>query len=49
MNKRILFVDDEPLVLQGIKRSMRAMRAEWEVEIRQQRGRSCCRHVASAL
>jgi YesN/AraC family two-component response regulator len=32
MNKRILFVDDEPLVLQGIKRSMRAMRSEWELE-----------------
>lgn len=32
MNKRILFVDDEPLVLEGIKRSMRAMRSEWEVE-----------------
>jgi HD-like signal output (HDOD) protein/CheY-like chemotaxis protein len=35
MNKRILFVDDEPLVLEGIKRSMRAMRAEWEVEFAQ--------------
>jgi HD-like signal output (HDOD) protein len=32
MNKRILFVDDEPLVLQGIQRSLRAMRAEWSVE-----------------
>lgn len=32
MNKRILFVDDEPLVLQGIQRSLRAMRAEWEIE-----------------
>jgi HD-like signal output (HDOD) protein len=32
MNKRILFVDDEPLVLQGIQRSLHAMRAEWEVE-----------------
>jgi len=33
MNKRILFVDDEPLVLQGIQRSLRTMRAEWEVEL----------------
>jgi HD-like signal output (HDOD) protein/ActR/RegA family two-component response regulator len=32
MNKRILFVDDEPLVLQGIQRGLRAMRAEWEIE-----------------
>lgn len=32
MNKRILFVDDEPLVLQGIQRSLRAMRTEWEIE-----------------
>jgi HD-like signal output (HDOD) protein/CheY-like chemotaxis protein len=32
MNKRILFVDDEPLVLQGIKRSLRSMRSEWEIE-----------------
>jgi len=33
MNKRILFVDDEPMVLQGIQRSLRAMRAEWEIEL----------------
>jgi HD-like signal output (HDOD) protein len=33
MNKRILFVDDEPLVLQGIQRSLRTMRAEWEIEL----------------
>jgi HD-like signal output (HDOD) protein/CheY-like chemotaxis protein len=32
MNKRILFVDDEPMVLQGIERSLRSMRAEWEIE-----------------
>lgn len=31
-NKRILFVDDEPLVLQGLQRSLRGMRGEWEVE-----------------
>jgi HD-like signal output (HDOD) protein/CheY-like chemotaxis protein len=32
MSKRILFVDDEPMVLQGIERSLRAMRGEWEAE-----------------
>jgi HD-like signal output (HDOD) protein len=32
MNKRILFVDDEPMVLQGIQRSLRGMRGEWDAE-----------------
>jgi len=32
MNKRILFVDDEPMVLQGIQRTLRSMRGEWEIE-----------------
>jgi HD-like signal output (HDOD) protein/ActR/RegA family two-component response regulator len=32
MNKRILFIDDEPRVLQGIQRGLRGMRAEWETE-----------------
>jgi HD-like signal output (HDOD) protein/CheY-like chemotaxis protein len=32
MNKRILFVDDEPMVLQGIQRSLRSARHEWEME-----------------
>ena len=31
MNKRILFVDDEPMVLTGIQRSLRTMRKEWEM------------------
>jgi HD-like signal output (HDOD) protein/ActR/RegA family two-component response regulator len=31
MAKRILFVDDEPMVLTGLKRSLRIMRAEWEM------------------
>ncbi|MFQ5675078.1 MAG: HDOD domain-containing protein [bacterium] len=30
--KRILFVDDEPNVLQGLRRMMRPMRHEWEME-----------------
>lgn len=32
MAKRILFVDDEPLVLQGLQRGLRPMRKEWEME-----------------
>jgi putative nucleotidyltransferase with HDIG domain len=30
--KRLLFVDDEPLVLQGLKRTLRGMRPFWEME-----------------
>jgi HD-like signal output (HDOD) protein len=33
MNKRILFVDDEPMILQGIQHNLRGMRGEWEVEL----------------
>jgi HD-like signal output (HDOD) protein len=29
--KRILFVDDEPMVLKGLQRTLRKMRAEWEM------------------
>ncbi len=32
MKKRILFVDDEPLVLHGLQRLLRPMRAEWDME-----------------
>jgi HD-like signal output (HDOD) protein/ActR/RegA family two-component response regulator len=31
MAKRILFVDDEPMVLSGLQRSLRPMRLEWEM------------------
>jgi HD-like signal output (HDOD) protein/ActR/RegA family two-component response regulator len=31
MTRRILFVDDEPMVLSGLQRSLRPMRAEWEM------------------
>jgi len=31
MAKRILFVDDEPMVLTGLQRSLRSMRSEWEM------------------
>lgn len=30
MRKRLLFVDDEPLVLEGLRRSLRSMRDEWD-------------------
>lgn len=30
--KRVLFVDDEPLVLQGMKRMLHSMRGEWDME-----------------
>jgi putative nucleotidyltransferase with HDIG domain len=32
MSKRILFVDDEPNLLMGLRRSLRHMRTEWEME-----------------
>ncbi|HZR18130.1 MAG TPA: response regulator [Verrucomicrobiae bacterium] len=32
MKKRILFVDDELLVLEGLQRMLRPMRTEWEME-----------------
>ncbi len=31
MSKRILFVDDEPMVLSGLQRSLRSMRGEWDM------------------
>jgi HD-like signal output (HDOD) protein len=32
MKTRVLFVDDEPLVLQGLQRMLRPLRAEWDME-----------------
>ncbi|HEY1263226.1 MAG TPA: HDOD domain-containing protein [Terriglobales bacterium] len=32
MNRHILFVDDEPMVLRGIERSLRNMRQHWQME-----------------
>ena len=32
MKKRILFVDDEALVLQGLQRMLRPLREEWDME-----------------
>jgi HD-like signal output (HDOD) protein len=31
MKKKILFVDDEPMILQGLQRMLRSMRDEWEM------------------
>jgi len=31
MKKKILFVDDEPMILQGLQRMLRSMREEWEM------------------
>jgi HD-like signal output (HDOD) protein len=31
MRKRLLFVDDEPLVLQGLRRALHCMREEWDM------------------
>ena len=32
MKKRILFVDDEAMILEGLQRMLRGMRGEWEME-----------------
>ncbi|MDB6036958.1 MAG: hypothetical protein JWM99_799, partial [Verrucomicrobiales bacterium] len=32
IKRRIIFVDDEPFVLQGLQRTLRGMRDEWEME-----------------
>ena len=32
MKKRILFVDDEPKILEGLQRTLRSMRQEWEMQ-----------------
>src|SRR5580658_8327784 len=32
MKKRILFVDDEAMILQGLQRMLRSMRADWDME-----------------
>jgi DNA-binding NtrC family response regulator len=32
MKKRILFADDEVMVMDGLQRMLRSMRAEWEME-----------------
>jgi hypothetical protein len=31
MPKRIIFVDDDPMVLSGLERSLYSMRPEWEM------------------
>ena len=39
-NKRILFVDDEPLVLQGLRRTLRAQRHVWDMEFADNAGQA---------
>jgi CheY-like chemotaxis protein len=31
MKKRILFVDDDPMILQGLQRVLRPMRDDWDM------------------
>ncbi len=31
MKKRLLFVDDEPMILQGLQRMLRSLRSEWDM------------------
>jgi YesN/AraC family two-component response regulator len=31
MKQRVLFVDDEPMVLEGLQRMLRSMRTEWDM------------------
>ena len=40
MSKRILFVDDESFILQGLQRMLRPMRAEWQMEFVQSGARA---------
>ena len=32
MKKRLLFVDDDPMVLNGLRRSLHRMRESWDME-----------------
>lgn len=32
MKQRLLFVDDDPLILQGLRRSLHGMRAQWDLQ-----------------
>jgi HD-like signal output (HDOD) protein/CheY-like chemotaxis protein len=43
MKKRILFVDDEPLVLAGMQRMLRSLRQEWEMEFVESGARALAR------
>lgn len=40
MKMRILFVDDEPLVLQGLQRMLHSMHQEWEMEFFESAGKA---------
>lgn len=47
MKKRLLFVDDEPMVLQGIQRMLRPMREEWAMDFAEG-GELACERAAAA-
>lgn len=47
MKKRILFVDDEALVLQGLQRMLRPMREEWDMEFSDSGAKALERMAAS--
>ena len=48
MKKRILFVDDEPLILQGLERTLRPMRQDWEMDFAQGGAKALERFAASS-
>ena len=48
MKKRILFVDDETIVLQGLQRMLRPMRQEWEMDFAEGGARALERVAATA-
>jgi len=45
--KRVLFVDDEPRVLEGLKRMLRPLREEWTMEFARG-GREALRHLSES-
>lgn len=49
VKKNILFVDDEPLVLQGLQRMLRFMRAEWQMEFVEGGGKALERMAQQAF
>jgi HD-like signal output (HDOD) protein/CheY-like chemotaxis protein len=47
MSRRILFVDDEPAILSGLRRSLRSMRNEWEMTFAQS-GEEAAEHLEAS-
>lgn len=48
MKKNVLFVDDEPLVLQGLQRLLRPMRNEWDMEFAES-GAKALEHIRTGV